>query len=124
MTEPKTGTTRRDFLKTTGTGGRGLGPGGRGDPVGPRRPRTTRSRSPWSAAAAAAPARRSNALSAKSGPIKLVAMADVFKDRLDGSFDAHQEGARATRSTSPTTASSSASTATRRRWTASSRATW
>ena len=64
-----------------------------------------------------------NALSTKSGPIKLVAMADVFDDRLDDSYDelegaARRQGRRAAR-----TASSSASTPTRRRWTASSRAT-
>ena len=59
-----------------------------------------------------------NALSTKSGPIKLVAMADVFEDRLDDSYEDAQEAARATRSTCPTTASSSASTPTRRRWTA------
>ena len=50
-------------------------------------PRATRSRSPWSAAAAAAPAPRRNALATKSGPIKLVAMADVFEDKLDDSYE-------------------------------------
>ena len=87
MTEPKNGATRRDFLKTTGTVAAAsalsgvtiptvhaagsdviniglVGCGGRG-----------------TGAAA-------NALSAKGGPLKLVAMADVFKDRLDSSFDA------------------------------------
>lgn len=33
-----------------------------------------------------------NALSTKAGPTKLVAMADVFKDRLSQSFDATQKG--------------------------------
>ncbi|HWE36945.1 MAG TPA: Gfo/Idh/MocA family oxidoreductase [Isosphaeraceae bacterium] len=33
----------------------------------------------------------SNALSVKNGPIKLVAMADVFQDRLDNSFDRIKE---------------------------------
>ena len=84
MTEPKNGATRRDFLKTTGTVAAAsalagvavpsvyvagsdviniglVGCGGRG-----------------TGAAA-------NALSAKGGPLKLVAMADVFKDRLDSS---------------------------------------
>ena len=43
--------------------------------------------SPWSAAAAAAPARPGNALSVKNkGPITLTAMADVFDDRLKGSY--------------------------------------
>jgi predicted dehydrogenase len=37
----------------------------------------------------------SNALSTKNGPIKLVAMADVFKDRLNSSFaDVHREHAK------------------------------
>lgn len=86
MTEPKNGATRRDFLKTTGAVAAAstlagvtipsvhaagsdvinialVGCGGRG-----------------TGAAA-------NALSAKGGPLKLVAMADVFKDRLDSSFD-------------------------------------
>ena len=61
-----------------------------------------------------------NALATKNGPIKLVAMADVFEDRLD---EQPREPAAATTasarwSTCPRTASSSASTATRRRWTA------
>jgi predicted dehydrogenase len=87
MTEPKNGVHRRDFLKTSGavataTALSGItiptvhaagsdviniglvGCGGRG-----------------TGAAA-------NALSAKGGPLKLVTMADVFKDRLDSSFDA------------------------------------
>ena len=122
MTEPQTNASRRDFLKTSGAVAAAsalasvaaplvhagedntiqvalVGCGGRG-----------------TGAAA-------NALSTKSGPIKLVAMADVFEDRLDSSYDSAQEASSATRSTSPRTASSSASTPTRRRWTASSRAT-
>ena len=86
MTEPKNGRSRREFLKTTGQvaaasalagvaipsvhAGQGepiklalIGCGGRG-------------------AGAAV-----NALSVKDEPIKLVAMADVFKDRLDGCYD-------------------------------------
>jgi predicted dehydrogenase len=86
MTDPKPSTSRRTFLKTTGqvaaasalTGvavpsvhaGENntiqvalVGCGGRGTGAA------------------------TDALSAKGGPIKLVAMADVFKDRLDGSFD-------------------------------------
>ena len=87
MTEPKNGATRRDFLKTTGAVAAAsalsgvtvpsvhaagsdviniglVGCGGRGTGAA------------------------SNALSAKGGPLKLVAMADVFKDRLDSSYDA------------------------------------
>src|SRR3954462_14901714 len=86
MTEPKPSATRRDFLKTPGQvaatsalagvaiqsvhAGEDntirvalVGCGGRG-----------------SGAAA-------NALATKSGPIKLVAMADVFQDKLDRSVD-------------------------------------
>ena len=60
-----------------------------------------------------------NALSTKSGPTKLVAMADVFPKKLAGSYDAHQTAIRRepTRSTCRTIASSSASTATSKRWT-------
>ena len=64
-----------------------------------------------------------NALSTKQGPIKLVAMADVFEDRLDDSYETlmkeHDDKVDVA-----AIASSSASTPTRRRWTASSRATW
>jgi predicted dehydrogenase len=92
MTEPQAsgGASRRDFLKTTGiaVGTSALagvavpsvhaaedntiqvalvGCGGRGTGAA------------------------SNALSVKNGPIKLVAMADVFQDRLDSSFDRIKE---------------------------------
>ena len=62
-----------------------------------------------------------NALRAKGGQIKLVAMADVFPDRLNALATTSLTNARTTSanaSTSPRTASSSASTPTRRRWTA------
>ena len=66
-----------------------------------------------------------NALSAKSGPIKLVAMADVFENRLNRQLRATcSEKFGEQRSTCPKIASSSVSTATRRPWTASSPATW
>jgi len=87
MTEPKSGASRREFLKTTGqvaaasalagvavpsvhaAGGDTIGValigcGGRGTGAA------------------------SNALAAKGGPLKLVAMADVFKEKLDHSHDA------------------------------------
>ena len=86
MTEPKPQASRRDFLKTTGTVAAAsalsgvaipavhaaeshliqvalVGCGGRGTGAA------------------------SNALSVNNGPIKLVAMADVFKDRLDDSYE-------------------------------------
>src|SRR5512143_837529 len=50
------------------------------------RARTTRSGWPWSAAAA-------NAMAAKGGPIKLVAMADIVADRLQRSYDGLIEAA-------------------------------
>ena len=55
MTEPKRGTSRRDFLKTTGTVAAASALAGVAVPSSTPA-RTTRSRSPWSAAAAAAPA--------------------------------------------------------------------
>src|SRR5579883_631433 len=86
MTEPKPSTSRRDFLKTTGQVAAAsalanvaipavhagedntiqvalVGCGGRGTGAA------------------------DNALNTKSGPIKLVAMADVFQDRLDRSYE-------------------------------------
>jgi len=90
MTEPKPSASRREFLKTTGQVAAAsalasvavpsvhaagddtirvalIGCGGRGTGAA------------------------INALSAKGGPLKLVAMADVFKDRLDGSYNAIKE---------------------------------
>jgi predicted dehydrogenase len=87
MTEPMPSSSRRDFLKTTGSVAAAgalanvavpavhaaedntirvalVGCGGRGTGAA------------------------TNAMSVRNGPIKLVAMADVFKDKLDGSFDA------------------------------------
>jgi predicted dehydrogenase len=86
MTEPNPGTSRREFLKTTGQVAAVsalanvaipavhaaesntiqvalVGCGGRGTGAG------------------------ANALATKQGPIKLVAMADVFKDKLDHSYE-------------------------------------
>ena len=47
------------------------------------RRRTTRFASRWSAAAGAGPGAAVDALNVKNAPLKLVALADVFKDRLD-----------------------------------------
>src|SRR3954451_18988327 len=86
MTEPKNGATRREFLKTTGQVAAAsalagiavpsvhagedntiqvalIGCGGRGTGAA------------------------NNALATQKGPIKLVAMADAFRDRLDGSYE-------------------------------------
>jgi predicted dehydrogenase len=86
MTEPKPNTSRRDFLKTTGVVAGASALAGVAIPaVHAAEDNTIRvalvgcgGRGTGAAA---------NALSTKQGPIKLVAMADVFKDRLDGSFE-------------------------------------
>jgi predicted homoserine dehydrogenase-like protein len=63
-----------------------------------------------------------NALSVKGGPIKLVAMADVFEDKLTRSYTNLRNGT-AVRSMCLRSASSSVSTVTRRRWIVSNRVT-
>ena len=75
------GSSRREFLGSAGkTARRRPWRGWRSRRCMPAR--ATRSSLPWWAAAAAAPAAATNALSTKNGPIKLVAMADVFENRL------------------------------------------
>ena len=64
-----------------------------------------------------------DALSVKHGPIKLVAMADAFENRLADSYKNLKEAARGQGGCARRTAGSSASTPTRKRWIASSRAT-
>ncbi len=56
-----------------------------------------------------------NALASQGRPPKLVAMADVFEQKLASSYDGLKESA-ATKWRCRKTASSSASTVTRRRW--------
>src|SRR3954462_8107787 len=87
MTEPKPSATRRDFLKTPGQVAAASALAGVAIPsVHAGEDNTIR------VALIGCGGRGSgaavNALSAKRGPLKLVAMADVFKDRLDGSYDA------------------------------------
>ncbi len=87
MTEPNIGATRRDFLKTTGQVAAASALAGVAIPsVHAGEDNTIRialigcgGRGTGAAV---------DAMSAKGGPVKLVAMADVFKDRLNGSFDA------------------------------------
>ena len=86
MTDPQSSTSRRDFLKTTGqvTAASAL--------AGVAVPSVHAAGSDTIQVALVGCGGRGtgaavNALSTTSGPIKLVAMADVFKDRLDGSFD-------------------------------------
>ncbi len=87
MTEPKNGATRREFLKTTGQVAAASALAGVAVPsvhaAGDDAIKIALVGCGGRGTGAAA-----NALATKGGPIKLVAMADVFKDRLDGSYDA------------------------------------
>ena len=87
MTEPKNGATRREFLKTTGQVAAASALAGVAVPsvhaAGDEVIKVALVGCGGRGTGAAA-----NALAAKGGPLKLVAMADVFKDRLDGSYDA------------------------------------
>lgn len=86
MTEPKPSTSRRTFLKTTGTAAAASALSGVAIPsVHAGEDNTIRvalvgcgGRGTGAAA---------NALATQAGPVKLVAMADVFKDRLDHSYE-------------------------------------
>src|SRR5215472_4264910 len=86
MTEPKPSTTRRDFLKTTGTVAAASALSGVAVPaVHAAEDNTIRvalvgcgGRGTGAAA---------NALATTCGPVKLVAMADVFEDRLHRSYE-------------------------------------
>lgn len=87
MTEPKpsTPTSRRDFLKTTGTAAATSALAGVAIPsVHAGEDNTIRVALVGCGGRGAGAA--ANALSTQGGPIKLVAMADVFKDKLDGSY--------------------------------------
>ncbi len=90
MTEPKPGATRRDFLKATGQVAAASALAGVAIPsVHAGEDNTIR------VALIGCGGRGSGAaidgLSVQGGPIKLIAMADVFKDRLDASLDAIQK---------------------------------
>ncbi|HEV3168458.1 MAG TPA: Gfo/Idh/MocA family oxidoreductase [Isosphaeraceae bacterium] len=86
MTDPKPSTSRRDFIKTTGTVAAASAFAGMVVPsVHAAEDNTIRVALVGSGGRGTGAA--ANALSTKSGPIKLVAMADVFKDRLDDSFE-------------------------------------
>ena len=90
MTDPKPSTSRRDFLKTTGQVAAASALAGVAVPaVHAGEDNTIRvalvgcgGRGTGAAA---------NALATKGGPIKLVAMADVFREKLDLSFEALTE---------------------------------
>ena len=65
-----------------------------------------------------------NALTVPNGHAKLVAMADLFEDRITGLAARRSPGSSERRSTCPPTGNSWASTPTARRSTACVRATW
>lgn len=86
MTEPKPSATRRDFLRTTGTVAGVSALSGIAIPaVHAGEDNTIRVALVGCGGRGTGAA--GNALSTKTGPIKLVAMADVFKDRLDDSYE-------------------------------------
>ncbi|WP_435018628.1 Gfo/Idh/MocA family protein [Tundrisphaera sp. TA3] len=87
MTEPKNGGTRRDFLKTSGQVAAASALAGVAIPsVHAGEDNTIRVALIGCGGRGAGAA--INALTAKGGPLKLVAMADVFKDRLEASHAA------------------------------------
>ncbi len=87
MTEPKNGSSRRDFLKTTGQAAAASALAGVAIPsVHAGEDNTIRVALIGCGGRGAGAA--VNALASKGGPLKLIAMADVFRDRLDGCYDA------------------------------------
>ena len=86
MNSPKPGATRRDFLKTSGTVAAGSAFTGLNVPLVHAGQDSTIQLSLVGCGGRGTGA-ASNALSVQSGPMKLVAMADVFSDKLNGSYD-------------------------------------
>jgi predicted dehydrogenase len=86
MTEPKPQASRRDFLKTTGTVAAASALSGVVIPAVHAAENNTIQVALVGCGGRGTGAAE-NALSVKDGPIKLVAMADVFKDRLDDSYE-------------------------------------
>ncbi|MFO0911287.1 MAG: twin-arginine translocation signal domain-containing protein, partial [Isosphaeraceae bacterium] len=90
MTDPKPDTSRRDFLKTSGRVAAASALTGVAIPsVHAGEDNTIRVALIGCGGRGTGAA--SNALSTKSGPIKLVAMADVFYDKLESSYDELKE---------------------------------
>jgi len=90
MTEPKPSTTRRDFLKTTGQVAATSALAGIAIPsVHAGEDNTIRVALVGAGGRGTGAA--GNALSTKCGPIKLVAMADVFQEKLDNSYKSLKE---------------------------------
>jgi predicted dehydrogenase len=86
MTEPKPSASRRDFLKTTGTVAAASALAGVAIPSVHAGEENTIQVALVGCGGRGTGA-ADNALSTKSGPIKLVAMADVFYDKLENSYD-------------------------------------
>jgi predicted dehydrogenase len=86
MTEPKPSPSRRDFLKTTGTVAAASALSGVAIPAVHAGEENTIQVALVGCGGRGTGA-AANALSTQQGPIKLVAMADVFRDRLDGSYN-------------------------------------
>jgi len=86
MTEPKPQASRRDFLKTSGTVAAASALSGVAIPAVHAAESNTIQVALVGCGGRGTGA-ASNALSVNDGPIKLVAMADVFKDKLDDSYE-------------------------------------
>jgi predicted dehydrogenase len=86
MTEPNPNASRRDFLKTTGQVATVSALAGVSVPMVHAAEDNT-IRVALVGCGGRGTGAAGNALSTKQGPIKLVAMADVFKDRLDSSYE-------------------------------------
>jgi predicted dehydrogenase len=86
MTEPNPNASRRDFLKTTGQVATVSALAGVSVPMVHAAEDNT-IRVALVGCGGRGTGAAENALSTKQGPIKLVAMADVFKDRLDSSYE-------------------------------------
>src|SRR5438105_11227692 len=90
MTDPNDGASRRDFLKTTGQVATASALAGVTIPsVHAAEDNTIRVALVGCGGRGTGAA--GNALSVKNGPIKLVAMADVFKEKLDSSVESLKE---------------------------------
>jgi predicted dehydrogenase len=86
MTEPNPNASRRDFLKTTGTVATASALAGVAVPMVHAAEDNT-IRVALVGCGGRGTGAADNALSTKQGPIKLVAMADVFQERLDNSYE-------------------------------------
>src|SRR3954447_4523395 len=86
MTEPRPTASRRDFLKTTGTVAGASALAGVAVPM-VHAAETNTIQVALVGCGGRGTGAAENALSTTSGPIKLTAMADVFKNRLEGSVE-------------------------------------